>query len=130
VFSLPVSTAVPGPKNAQEWRATLHYLEATDEQKDYRSILGDLHDRLAGQCVYCHHCLPCPEGIEIGWVIWHVDQTPGRDINQVKEWYSGFPVKASACVECGVCVERCPFEVDIVAKMREAVEVFEKQAAS
>jgi ferredoxin len=32
-------------------------------------------------------------------------------------------------VECGVCVERCPFDVDILAKMREAVEVFEKQAA-
>jgi predicted aldo/keto reductase-like oxidoreductase len=32
-------------------------------------------------------------------------------------------------VECGVCVERCPFDVEIIAKMREAVEVFEKQAA-
>ena len=30
VFSLPVSTSVPGPKNAEEFRATLHYLEATD----------------------------------------------------------------------------------------------------
>jgi hypothetical protein len=32
-------------------------------------------------------------------------------------------------VECGVCMERCPFDVDILAKMREAVEVFEEQAA-
>jgi predicted aldo/keto reductase-like oxidoreductase len=28
-------------------------------------------------------------------------------------------------VECGVCVERCPFDVDILAKMREAATVFE-----
>jgi predicted aldo/keto reductase-like oxidoreductase len=62
-------------------------------------------------------------------VIWHVDQVPGRDIEQVKEWYAEFPVKASACVECGVCVARCPFDVEIIAKMREAVEVFEEQAA-
>jgi predicted aldo/keto reductase-like oxidoreductase len=126
VFSLPVSTAVPGPKNAAEWRATLRYLEATDEERDYRPVLGNLRERLAGQCVYCHHCLPCPEGIEIGGVIWHVDQTLGRDIAQVSEWYAGFPVKASACVECGVCVERCPFDVDIVAKMHRAVEIFEQ----
>jgi predicted aldo/keto reductase-like oxidoreductase len=24
-----------------------------------------------------------------------------------------------------VCVERCPFEVDIIGKMRRAVEIFE-----
>jgi predicted aldo/keto reductase-like oxidoreductase len=58
---------------------------------------------------YSQHCLPCPEGIE-----------------QIKEWYAEFPVKASACVECGVCMERCPFDVDIIAKMREAVALFEE----
>ena len=31
-------------------------------------------------------------------------------------------------VECGVCVERCPFDVEIINKMREAVEVFEATA--
>jgi predicted aldo/keto reductase-like oxidoreductase len=72
--------------------------------------------------------LPCPEGIEIGWVIWDLDQVPGRGIEQIQEWYAEFPVKASACVECGVCVERCPFDVDILAKMREAAAVFEEQA--
>ena len=76
-------------------------------------------------CTDCKYCLPCPEGIEIGWVIWDLDQIPARGIEQVKEWYAGFPVKASACVECGVCIERCPFEVDIIAKVREAAAVFE-----
>jgi hypothetical protein len=54
---------------------------------------------------------------------------PARGIEQIKEWYAGFAVKASACVECGVCVERCPFEVEIIAKMREAAPVFEEPAA-
>jgi predicted aldo/keto reductase-like oxidoreductase len=69
------------------------------------------------------------EGAEIKSCTWNVDQVPGRGIEQVKEWYAGFPVKASACVECGVCVERCPFDVDIIAKMREAAELFEAEAA-
>ena len=48
-------------------------------------------------CVnYCQHCLPCPEGIEIGWVIWGLGQVSARGIEQVKEWYAEFPVKASA----------------------------------
>lgn len=129
VFSLPVSTAVPGPRNLAEWQATLRYQEASDEEKDYRPVLDTLHDRLAGQCVYCHHCLPCPEGIEVGWVIWHVDQARGGDLDQLREWYSRFPVKASACVECGICLERCPFDVDIMAKIQKAVELFETTAA-
>ena len=28
-------------------------------------------------------------------------------------------------VKCGVCLERCPFEVETIAKMREAADVFE-----
>ncbi len=39
--------------------------------------------------------------------------------------YSALSVRASECTECEVCVERCPFEVDIIGKMRWAVEVFE-----
>jgi predicted aldo/keto reductase-like oxidoreductase len=62
-------------------------------------------------------------------VIWDLDQVPAREIEQVKKWYAGFPVKASACVECGVCMERCPFDVEIIAKMREAAAVFEEQVA-
>ena len=58
-----------------------------------------------------------------------MDQMPAKGIEQVKEWYAGFPVKASACVECGVCVERCPFDVDITAKMRAAAALFEAEAA-
>lgn len=125
VLSLPVSTMVPGPKTLAEYQATLRYLEATDAERDYRPVVANLHEYLAGQCVYCHHCLPCPQGIEVGWVLWYVDQARGGVSDDLRSWYAGFPVKASACVECGECVERCPFDVDILARLRQAVEIFE-----
>lgn len=58
-------------------------------------------------------------------MIWLVDQARGGITEEQTGWYSGFPVQASACTECGVCVERCPFEVDVIAKLRKAVELFE-----
>lgn len=44
-----------------------------------------------------------------------------------RELYASLPVKAE-CIDCGVCLERCPFQVDIVGKMSRAVEVFETAA--
>ena len=124
-----VAYAAPSPSHADEMWAMLHCLRASETKKHDKGVMGNLREILTGQCTYCQHCLPCPEGIEIGWVIWDLDQIPARGIEQVKEWYAGFPVKASACVECGACVERCPFEVDILAKMREAATLFEGESA-
>ena len=125
VFSLPVSVAVPGPRTVSEWQATLRYLEATDEERDYRPIIENLGSYLEGQCTYCDHCLPCPQGIAIGWMIWVIDRARVGVTDEVRGWYAEHQVKATECVECGECMERCPFGVDIIAKMREAVALFE-----
>jgi predicted aldo/keto reductase-like oxidoreductase len=124
-LSQPVAVAVPGPKNLDEWMEAIHYLDASDDELDYRKEIGGLRDRLQGQCVYCGHCLPCPEGIQLHWVIWHVDDARWGDAERAKKAYSNFAVKASACVECGDCLDRCPFDVDIMAKISEAVSEFE-----
>ena len=34
--------------------------------------------------------------------------------------YDGFEVKASACIECGVCETRCPYELPIRQMLKEA----------
>ena len=104
---------------------TLHYLQATDEEKDYAAVTDDLHQILAGQCVYCHHCLPCPVDIPVGWVLWQVDYARHGLTEDLKVWYASHPAKASDCVECGDCLDRCPFEVDIMAGLRKAVEIYE-----
>jgi hypothetical protein len=54
-----------------------------------------------------------------------VDQVSGCGIEQVKEWYVGFSVVVSACVECGVCEERWSFGVEIIAKMHQAIALYE-----
>jgi predicted aldo/keto reductase-like oxidoreductase len=67
-LSQPVATAVSGARIADELRAALQYLEAADAQKDYGATLTGLHGPLAGHCMYCEHCLPCPQRIEMGWI--------------------------------------------------------------
>ena len=38
--------------------------------------------------------------------------------------YEALPAAASTCTECGVCVERCPFGVDVIGNMKQAEAIF------
>ena len=120
-----VATVLVGPKNVKELEADLTYLDASAEEKDYAAAVQEFRGTLQGTCVYCSHCLPCPAAIDIALVMnlyaaakkWGVDAAMGSD-------YASLPAKASSCVECGECMERCPFGVDVIAQMRETVELF------
>jgi predicted aldo/keto reductase-like oxidoreductase len=125
VLDQEVATTVPGARTVVEMQATLHYLEATDEEKDYGTVAQGLYDILAGQCVYCHHCLPCPVDIPVGWIMWQVDYARNGLSDDLKGWYASHPAKASDCIECGDCLARCAFDVDIMAQLQKAVEIFE-----
>jgi predicted aldo/keto reductase-like oxidoreductase len=131
ILSLPVSTTVPGIQNVEELRAALHYWEATDEEKDYGPVLTDVHRYLEGCCTFCNHCLPCPQEIDIAqvmglefWAQWALEEDSDEK-EEILAAYAALEAKASECIECGDCMERCPFEVDVIARMQKAAEVFE-----
>lgn len=42
----------------------------------------------------------------------------------VREHYAQLAHHAEDCVECGACMTRCPFGVDVIKKMRDAKEIF------
>ena len=102
----------------------MRYLEASEADKDFAAAVAAAPQAPKGVCVYCDHCLPCPPVIDIPAVLRllagaQYDMTP-----QVRSAYASLPVKASECIECGLCIDRCPFAVPIIEQMHEAVEVF------
>jgi predicted aldo/keto reductase-like oxidoreductase len=132
-LSQPVATAVPGARNVDEMRQTLRYIDASVEEKRSTPLHEELKNWLRGQCVWCQHCLPCPQEIDIPFVIYcleYVEFYSGTRASEQynRELYASLPAKASECIECEVCLERCPFDVDIIAKMHRAAEVFETAA--
>jgi uncharacterized protein len=128
VLSQPVATVVPGLKNVNQLLETIKYLSAREEEKQFSGLAEDLEHWLHGQCVRCGHCLPCPQEIRIPLVIYHLNYVKYYGNDQLKahntEEYNKLSVKASDCIECEICLERCPFEVDIISKMHDAVEIF------
>jgi len=106
VLSLPVSTAVPGVRNADHMRAALRYCAAREPERD-------------------HHCFPCPADIPIDTAIMIVDWAKMGVSDELRGWYAALPAKGSDCIQCGDCMARCPFGVDVIAKMERAVALFE-----
>jgi predicted aldo/keto reductase-like oxidoreductase len=140
VLSQPgVCTAVPGLKNPKQLQAALHYAEASEDEKDYAPILADFQQDLQGNCVYCNHCMPCSVGIDIGRTLEGLDRVlakEARERERLRERLGrhcppriraiqlpGKSAPASDCTECGDCVERCPFGVDVIARMQQAAEL-------
>jgi predicted aldo/keto reductase-like oxidoreductase len=133
VLSQAVAAAVPGPRNVEQMRQALSYVTASAEEKQATPLHDELKVWLRGQCVRCKHCLPCPQDIPIPSVIYYLDYVDYYGLTPLhqqlnREWYASLPAKGSDCIECEVCLERCPFEVDIIGKMRRAAEVFETAA--
>jgi len=121
-----VTTLVPGCKNVDEMKAALAYLDAAEEEKDFSGIDANAMWKLRGACMYCNHCLPCPESIDIA-VTTRITDTAGYGMDGViTSLYESLAVQASACTECGICTERCPFGVDVIANMKRAVELFSR----
>jgi predicted aldo/keto reductase-like oxidoreductase len=119
-----VSTTVPGCANLDEIKAALSYLDASAEEKDYHSIDSNALWKLGGKCVYCNHCLPCPEGINIGHVLKLLDAAERSMSREIADKVRMLDKSALDCVGCGDCLERCPFGVPVIERMERAQALF------
>ena len=125
-----VAVAICGADNIEELEADLKYLKATDEEKDYNTVLSKQTAKAESGstgCTYCKHCAPCPVGIDIAAVnelLDEVQQNGGVVSDEIAAKYKKLEHHASDCVGCGQCEDRCPFGVPVREKMDEAQTTF------
>lgn len=126
-----VAVSLCSADNAGKLDEYLHYLKATDAEKDYNAVLNRATAEAKdcpgkGSCTYCKHCAPCPAGIDIAKVNELLDKAEqaGKVTDELAANYKKLEHHAGECVECGVCETRCPFDVPVREKMKEAEKVF------
>ena len=122
-----VSSVLVGAHSTEELERSAAYCDAPDEDKDYASALASF-PRVSwiGQCMYCGHCGPCPQHIDIASVTKFLNLARNKDAvpETVREHYAELEHHAGECVQCGECESRCPFGVEIRDNMQSADEVF------
>lgn len=120
-----VMNVLPGVSNRKELKEVLGFVESSEDERDY-SVVGEFTPQDAvGNCVYCNHCQPCPMKIDVGMINKYYDLAKAGDV-LAEGHYDKLSVKADACTSCGHCVQRCPFNVDQIARMKEIENYFSK----
>ena len=122
-----VSSILCGCETREQVDAAVAYETAGEEERDYASVIvsAPLH-AYRGQCTYCGHCKPCPMDIDIAMVNKFYDLAVLQPTvpESVRAHYEALSVTASACIGCQSCEERCPFGVEIAARMEKTAALF------
>ena len=123
-----VSVVIPGMesiKQIQENNSVKKGVYTQEELNKIDLIKNELNNDF---CRRCGYCMPCPKGINIPFSFL-VEGYFSR--YNLKEWavsrYQSMKVKPSACIECGICETKCPYNVPIRRKLKEVVKVLEGQ---
>ena len=124
-----VSVVIPGMADVSEVEQNI--AAANDESPLTQSELAamqKIRDELGTNfCRRCNYCQPCTAGINISGAFLF-DGYYNR--YGLQEWakgrYLAMPKTASDCVDCGVCEERCPYNLPIREMLKKVANVFGK----
>lgn len=117
-----ISVVIPGMDSIEQVnenaRPGIDGLPLSDEE---RQLLEKEAKQLGTTfCRRCGYCAPCTVGIDIP-VQFVLDSYYTR--YNLQQWaidrYSAQMIKASDCIECGVCEERCPYDLPIIDMLKE-----------
>ncbi len=124
-----VATVLVGARSEEQLLESIAYETASQAEKDYAPAFAAFPKiSWKGHCMYCSHCAPCPQKIDVASVtkFLHLAKAQKELPETVREHYAVLPHHAGECLQCGACETRCPFEVPIIENMKQAKEIFGK----
>ncbi|WP_373599561.1 aldo/keto reductase [Paraclostridium bifermentans] len=116
-----VDVVIPGMDSAEQVIENVSALNDINlSQEDIKDI-EEIRKRLGNRfCRRCEYCMPCPIGINIPMNFLMEGYYTRYNL---KEWaidrYKTFDKKASDCIGCGKCEEKCPYDLPIRDMLKE-----------
>lgn len=122
-----VASVLIGMETEEQVADCLCYETMTDAELDYSFIFSQSPKfSMDGRCMYCNHCLPCPQHINIAQISKYLDMALLNGATpSLRGHYDALEHRAGECIGCGICETQCPFSVPIVERMQKAAELFE-----
>lgn len=122
-----VDVVIPGMADPDEIEQNLAAVnnEAPLSEEELAAI-DQVRAQLGTQfCRRCNYCAPCTVGIAIPNVFLMQGYLERYGLaGWAQSRYDAMPVKASACIQCGACEPRCPYQLPIREMLKVAAEKF------
>ncbi|MCR5686590.1 MAG: aldo/keto reductase [Lachnospiraceae bacterium] len=112
-----------------EW---LSYMDDTPEMNDeIRDFISSEKEELKGEfCRGCGYCMPCTVGIQINMcnrMALMLRRAPSATWLDA-HWQAEMK-KAESCLECGACLPKCPYGLDIPKLLKKNIEDYKRVLA-
>lgn len=123
---------IPGIQSTEEIEEIVGYynirraLDETDREEMQR-IRNELGGRF---CHRCEYCMPCEQGVQIPKVLLVKSQVRRFSPKQLLVVAKEAVDSAAQCIECGQCVEKCPYSLPVPDMLKENVEIFRRFLAA
>lgn len=103
------------------------------ESEEYEQIRYAFERKNTIQCTNCRYCIrECPKKIAIPDIISLMNSCHNQgNVGRHAIYYEGCMKgagKASDCIQCGKCEDKCPQKIEIRKHMKTAVELFEEKS--
>lgn len=103
-----------------------HYSLTEIEKKLISKVKEIYRSKTRVNCTGCQYCMPCLSGVNIPKNFYHNNAEMFDKVEEEKLLYSSLEGKASKCMECGQCEEKCPQQTPIWEILKNVVNVFGK----
>lgn len=110
-----IDVVIPGMENIDQVKENVSVLKDINITKEDEEKIIEIRSSMGKKfCRRCEYCMPCPLNINIPQNFLLEGYYTRYNLKQwAKDRYSSLEVKASECVECGLCETKCPYELPI-----------------
>ena len=121
-----VSVVIPGMAEEKEVEENVAAVQSSSPlTPEELTKIDEIRSTLGTQfCRRCNYCAPCTVGIPISGVLLFEGYLTRYGLGDwAKQRYQTLAVKPEACVDCGVCETRCPYQLPIRDMLKKAAEL-------
>ena len=125
-----IDVAIPGMNTVEQVRQNVSVINDTTLTEEDNLKIEKIRKDLNGNfCRRCEYCLPCPKNVNIPQNFLLEGYYTRYNLKEwaLKRYESMGDAKASECVECGLCEEKCPYNLPIRKMLKNVCDKLEKK---
>lgn len=125
-----IDVAIPGMNTVEQVIENVSVINDTVLTRKDNEKIEKIRKELSGNfCRRCEYCMPCPNNVNIPQNFLLEGYYTRYNLKEwaLERYKSLGAAKASECIECGICEEKCPYNLPIRAMLKNVYDKLENK---